>query len=55
MKKSYMLTIMVGLFEGYLFWVGQHDSQTFILEEKLTQWLYNLIQFLSNLSKIIPC
>ena len=27
---------------------------TFILEEQLIQYLYNLMQFLSNLSKIIP-
>ena len=28
--------------------------QTFILEEELVQYQYNLIQFLSNLSKTIP-
>ena len=36
-----------GLFEGNLFWLGQFDPPTFIMEEEL-------IQFLSNLSKIIP-
>ena len=44
-----------GLFECNLFWVGQYEpSPPFILEEKLMQYLYNFIQFLSNLSKIIP-
>ena len=27
---------------------------TFILEEQLIQYIHNLMQFLSNLSKIIP-
>ena len=26
-----------GLFEGNLFWVGQYDSPTFVLEEELVQ------------------
>ena len=44
-----------GLSESNLFWVGQYDPpKTFILEEKLIQYQYNLMQFLSNLSKIIP-
>ena len=46
-----------GLFEGDLFWVGQYDPPIppiFILEEKLIQYKYNLIQFLSILSEIIP-
>ena len=43
-----------GLFVGLFFWVGQHDPSTFILEQKLIQYWYNLKQFLSNLSKIIP-
>ena len=28
----------VGLFEGNLFWMGQYDPPTFILEEKLMQY-----------------
>ena len=44
-----------GLFEGDLFWVGQYDpSQTFILEDELIQYRCNLIQFLRNLSEMIP-
>ena len=27
-----------GLFEGNLFWVGQYDPPTFILEEELIQY-----------------
>ena len=27
-----------GLFEGNLFWVGQYDPSTFILEEELNQY-----------------
>ena len=27
-----------GLFEGDLFWVGQYDPPTFILEERLIQY-----------------
>ena len=42
-----------GFFEGNLFWVGQYDPPNFVLEEELIQ-CYNLIQFLSNLSKIVP-
>ena len=42
------------LFEGDLFWVPQYDPPTLILEGELIQWKYNLMQFLSNLSKIIP-
>ena len=36
-----------GLFKG-------NPPFTFILKEELIQYLYNLIQFLSNLSKIMP-
>ena len=45
-----------GLFKFDLFWMmGQsYDRPTFILEEKPIQYQYNLIQFLSNLCKIIP-
>ena len=39
-----------GLFESYLFQLGQYDPMpTFILKQKLIQYKYNLIQFLSNL------
>ena len=41
-----------GRFQGNLFWVG-HPPQSY-LEEKLIQYQYNFIRFLSNLSKIIP-
>ena len=27
-----------GLFQGNLFWVGEYDALTFILEEKLIQY-----------------
>ena len=40
-----------GLFEGNFFWVGQYDPPTFILQKELIQYYYNLIQFLSKLSK----
>ena len=43
-----------GLFEGDLFYVGQYDPPTFILEDELIQYQYNLIKFLSNVFKIIP-
>ena len=43
-----------GLFEGLIFWVGHYDPSTFILEQKLIQYWFNLMQFLSNLSKTIP-
>ena len=42
------------LFEGNLFCVDQYDPPTFILEETLIQYKCNLIQFLSNISEIIP-
>ena len=45
------------VFHGDLFCVGQYESPslpTFILEEELIQYKYNFIQFLSNLSEIIP-
>ena len=32
-----------GLFQGNLFWVGEYDALTFILEEKLIQYYYNTI------------
>ena len=44
-----------GLYENNLFWVGQYDLPPFILEEVLTQYWHNLIQFSSNLFKITPC
>ena len=44
----------VALFEGNLFGVDQYDLPTFILEEELIQYKCNLIQFLSNISEIIP-
>ena len=61
-KKGCVLNIVypcydskAGLFEFDLFWMGQsYDPPTFILEETPIQHQYNLIQFLSNLSKIIP-
>ena len=34
--------------------MGQYEPPTFILEEELIQYKYNFIQFLSNLSEIIP-
>ena len=35
-----------GLFEGNLLWAGQNDHfPTFILEEKLIKYTYNLMQF----------
>ena len=54
-----------GLFEGGLFWVGHYDptppppppprkKNNFISEEELIQYKCNLIQFLSNISEIIP-
>ena len=43
-----------GLLDSNLFWVGHFTPPAFILEEQLIQYLYNLMQFLSNLSKIIP-
>ena len=46
-----------GLIQDNLFRVGQYDSPpppTFILEDKLIQYQYKLIQFFSNLSKVIP-
>ena len=30
--------LKAGLFKGNLFWVGQCDTSTFILEEKLIQY-----------------
>ena len=46
-----------GLFESNFYWVGQCDPplppSTLVLEEELTQYQYNLIQFSSNQSKII--
>ena len=51
----FQLCDRAGLFESNLFWVGQCDlCSIFILEEELLQYWYNLIQFTSNLSKIIP-
>ena len=45
-------------FEGDLFWVGHYDPPpsplNFISEEELIQYNCNLIQFLSNISEIIP-
>ena len=43
------------LFQVNLFWMGKYDPlrPTFILEEALINKC-NLIQFLNNLSKIIP-
>ena len=59
--KECVLTILfqlygskAGLFDSNLFWVGHCTPPTFILEEQLIQYLYNSLQFLSNLSKIIP-
>ena len=46
-----------GIFEGNLFWVGHCDPQPsywIILEEELIHYLFNIIKFLSNLSKLIP-
>ena len=42
------------LFEGNLFCVDQYYLPTFILEKELIQYKCNLIQFLSNISEIIP-
>ena len=47
------------LVEGDLFWVVHYDHPpmpppTFVLEEELIQYKYNLKQLLSNLSEIIP-
>ena len=54
--KYLLLTLSqrAALFEGDLFWVDQYDPPTFILEEELIQHKFNLIQFLSNISEIIP-
>ena len=46
-------------FEGDLFWVGHYDPLpspplNFISEDELIQYKCNLIQFLSNISEIIP-
>ena len=50
-------------FEGDLFWVGHYDPPPpppssplpiLILKEELIQYKCNLIQFLSNISEIIP-
>ena len=61
MKKQFMSTNIflqlyvckAGLFKGNLFWLGQYDPTTFILEEELIHYQCYLIQFFSNLSKII--
>ena len=42
-----------GFFNDNLFWVGQYDPTTFILEEELIQYQYDLLQFLRDLPKII--
>ena len=34
--------------------MGQYEPPAVILEEELIQYEYNLIQFFSNLSEIIP-
>ena len=49
-----LMSKRAALFEDNLFGVDQYDLPTFILEEELIQYKCNLIQFLSNISEIIP-
>ena len=60
MQLSQLNGSRAGLFEGDLIYIGQYDPPapllpaTFILEEELILYKYNLITFLNIVSKIIP-